>query len=243
MLPAPSDLPRWRDQLYAVCGRPNGWLSWLEPVWHGDIGRMVLYQVIPPWATSPLFWAEEQERRVVTIQNRRAPDPRYRVALNPEALTWRQWQLYERFGAMAQPYWIVQGHRGGHKRQFSAVEQRLLAALGKPIDPPAGGDLSYAPLDQRVLDQLAQLDAMRLYGKAKALYERTPDDFDAEERDAIQRGSARLTAWLSEQVAEAFDDVLTYRKTAADVFHAVGDGPDRSEAMAEAVAREYQPSS
>lgn len=224
MLPAPSDLDRWRRDLYDACGRPNPHVSFLEPVWHGEpeVCRIVLYQVVPAWATSPLFWDEAQEQRVTRIQDHLAPDPRYRLSLNPLALTWRQWQLYERFGCFAQPYWIVEGAHGGHLRQFSDTETRLLRALGLPDTPPEIGSQPYAPLDQRVFAAVSQRDEMRMWGKAKQLYERTPEDFTAEERDALKRGEAKLTQWLSDQVAEAMDDVVTYRKTVRDVFGSVG---------------------
>jgi hypothetical protein len=220
MLPAPSDLDRWRRDLYAACGRPNPHVSFLEPVWHGEpeVCRVVLYQVAPPWATSPLFWTEAQEARVTRLRGYLAPDPRYKVDVNPDALTWRQWQLYERFGGIGQPYWIVEGTRGGHLRRFSDLEQRLLRATGLPDTPPVIGSQPYAPVDQRVIRAVAQRDTMRLWAKAKALYERSPDDFDRDDRDALARGEQALTRWLTDQVAEAFDDVLTYRKTVRDVF-------------------------
>lgn len=246
MFPAPSDLPRWREALYAVCGRPSSAISWLEPVWHGEpeTCRVVLYQVIPPWGASPLFWAPEQYRRTVTLMDRMAPDPRYRVSLNPEALSWRQWQLYERFGCVARPFWFVQGSTGGHKRQFNQVEQRLLRGLGLPDTPPGLGDLPFAPLDRRVLDQLAKLDEMRMWSKARELFERRPEDFDADEQAALQRGSVKLTEWLGEQVAHAIDDVTTYRRKVADWFPAgvTDDGPDLDQIEAD-IAAEYSPSS
>lgn len=239
MLPAPSDLDRWRRDLYAVCGAPNEFVSHLEPVWHGEpeVCRIVLYQVIPARGCSPLFWGADQ--RETLRDGYPAPDPRFRLALNPEALTWRQWQLYERFGTIAQPFWIVQGPHGGHKRQFNPVERRLLTGMGLPADPPLAGDLPYAPLDSRVLDAIRPLDVMQMWAKASALYERTPADFDREERDALQRGSRQLNQWLSTQMAHAFDDVLTYRKTVADVFDRVGDADvwadiDATEAAIEA---------
>jgi hypothetical protein len=229
MLPAPSDLDRWRDLLYPVTGRPSEWLSWLEPVWHGepDVCRVVLYQVYPARGTSPLFWAEDQRMTLAT--GRPQPDPRFRVSLDPRLLTREQWMLYERFGCMSQPFWIVEGSHGGHKRQFSPVEQRLLGALGLPIDPPVAGSQPFAPVDQRTLDALVPLDEMRMWTKAKELYERTPDDFDRDERDALARGEAKLSRWLQDQVGQAFDDVLTYRKTVYDVFDRAGDAvPDEA---------------
>lgn len=222
MLPAPSDLTRWRRLLYATLGGPNPFVSWLEPVWHGEpeVARVVLYQVYPARATPPLFWGERQ--RVVAVKGCPVPDARFRIEPNVDILTWRQWQLFERFGCIAQPYWIVQGHRGGHKRQFTQIEARTLRAMNLPDEPPTAGDLPFAPVDQRVIRALIPLNAMRVYAKAKALYERTPDDFDAEERDAVVRGSQQLNAWLSEQVAQAFDDVLTYRRRPHDLFERVG---------------------
>lgn len=64
-------------------------------------------------------------------------------------------------GCLARPYWVVQGHRGGHKYRHDDTDRRICASLGLPPDPPSPGDLAYAPYDTRVARRLLSLDLAR----------------------------------------------------------------------------------
>jgi hypothetical protein len=217
MLPAPSDLARWRAEMHDVFGGPNQTISWLEPVWHGDVGRVVLYQMVPPRFTSPALWGADQ--RIVSESGREMPDPRFRVMLDPRLLSPEQIDLYLRYGVYGQPYWIVEGHTGGHKRRFTALESRLLLSLGHSGDAPVAGSQPYAPIDLRVYRQLVKLDQAQTWAFARALNERDPAFFDREERDALEAAQRNVESWLMEQVGEAFDDYTTYRsKPATDAL-------------------------
>ncbi|HXJ66628.1 MAG TPA: hypothetical protein VNN79_22950 [Actinomycetota bacterium] len=62
------------------------------------------------------------------------------------------WKLFQRTGRVGYPFWIIQGDRGGHRRQFSEQEERLLQHQGLPTKLPAPGELPYAPFDGRVIN-------------------------------------------------------------------------------------------
>lgn len=214
MLPAPSDLPRWRALIQGAFGGPNPVLSWLEPVWHGEVGRVILYQMFPAAVTPYILWDEEAHRRAVHAPDgkRIQPDPRVRVSIVPELLSPAQLRLYEAFGCIGQPFWVVEGVKGGHKRQFTPIERRLLKATGHSGEPPVIGSQPYAPVDQRVIDALRPLDQVRQWALMTAFFERSPDQMDAETKATMEGASREVTKWLADQVAWAFDSEITYKR-------------------------------
>lgn len=233
MLPPPVDLPRWQAELEAAFGRPNEYVSWLRLVWHGDPGeaRLVIYQMVPQPATSAGVWGPDQ--KIVSDQaGHEIPDPRFVLDLHPELLSTQTWQLFQETGCYGQPFWIIQGRNGGHKRRFSKVEGRLLKATGHPTGmPPALGDLPYAPFDQRVLAALAPLDRMRTWTLATSMHEADPALLDAEERKALADGQREVQKWLAEQIEWAIDDVQTWKNPLE--FATSRDAPDAGRLAAE----------
>jgi hypothetical protein len=134
-----------------------------------------------------------------------APHPKK----NPIPLCREQWDLFRSSGCYAQAFWIIQGERGGHKRRFTHIESKLLAARGRPSSPPVPGTLAYAPFDQRVVDKLGPLDQLQFWNRGIDLDERKPDDLDAEMREAAQAARGWLFNWLESQVDAALDSVTT----------------------------------
>lgn len=212
---APADLPRWQAEVAALYP-PSERLSWLHLDWHPEVARLVIYQCLPPLAVPSALWREDQS--VLRWRNHWIPDPRSRLCLDRRHLDHVQWRLYEQFGTYAQPYWILQGTGGGHRRRFSATEARLLRVMGHAGDAPLPGDLPYAPFDGRVLEKLGALDRMQMWRKAIDLYEREPEAFDAEEQEALDTGRDELNRWLAEQVDHAVDDVTTYKRSLTDMM-------------------------
>jgi len=81
---------------------------------------------------------------------------------NPDCLiTTRAWDLFRETACWGRPYWIIKGTTGGHKREFSQVEQKLLRLHGLPSDAPAAGALPFAEFDDRVMSQLRGQDMLR----------------------------------------------------------------------------------
>jgi hypothetical protein len=70
-------------------------------------------------------------------------------------------KIYRTFmdrGYWAQPFWVIQGDRGGHPTSYNPVEKQFAASLGLPPNPPPTGALPYADLDARVLRCLQERD-------------------------------------------------------------------------------------
>jgi hypothetical protein len=74
----------------------------------------------------------------------------------------RLYDFYQRTGLVTEPFWIIQGDRGGHKYHYSMPEAMMARAVGLPDTPPLPGDLAYAPFDGRVLAKLRTLDRLAM---------------------------------------------------------------------------------
>lgn len=124
-----------------------------------------------------------------------------------------QWEMYKAHKVWARELWVVQGDNGGHPTQYAQEERDILRAKGLPSDPPAVGDLCYAPVDNRVLHAMQRrnrliafgnnLDALRRSGTADA----TNADWALGQKEFRRQyvqfleeqslGRADLTAWVS----------------------------------------------
>lgn len=122
----------------------------------------------------------------------------------------RQWELYRMDGPTkghwCRRYWIVQGTTGGHRWKFSSLESKQAKARGLPAQTPVPGDLPYAEPDRRTYDLLGERNLMRRHAYACDFLDRTPEMFDAEERDALRAANAELWDWLDRQFDEAWQD-------------------------------------
>lgn len=205
----PQDVARYQavlDRLFP----PNEHVSHLRFVWEpgeewDELGRWYVYQMVPavgiplimlPWLEGPdprQFVRYDKVRRQV-----------YYLKGAP-LISRRQWQLYRETGFLAMPYWIVQGERGGHKLQFSKVERVIAKVKGRRETPPPPGSLSYAPIDERVITKLAQMDAMRTYNLLLDFAMRNPDMLDAEEERGANEAKDRLWSWMEDQVGGIVD--------------------------------------
>lgn len=210
---APPDWQAWLDKVFPR----NERLSWLKLIWIAgdetvsDFGRLrvdpvqrwVLFQCtsVVPSAVLPLLLGPP-------------PHPKdNRIPLMRE-----QWDLYQSDQVYGQPYWIIQGERGGHKRRFNKFEQKLLKAQRLPCDAPVAGALPYAPFDNRVIDKIVAFDHVQFWSRAIELDERKPDDLDAEERETTKAMRAWLLNWLESQVDAQMDSIPIGRiQTSRDV--------------------------
>lgn len=215
------EVPRgWQASLDALFPR-NNVFSWLMIRWwagerwrvrHASgivqtrteaVQRWVIYQMSLPGNIPELVLPDLQ-----------GPHPRTRGHWEPRTEEWvsdcnvnrDQWEIYQETGCYAQPFWIIQGDRGGHKRRFTPVETRLLKANGLPGDAPAPGDLPYAELDNRVLSQLISYDRLRWADRKLALSKMRvrPEDLTAEMELHRQEQAAQfqngMLDWLERQV-------------------------------------------
>lgn len=218
------DVPRgWQEQLDALFPR-DGIFAWLHlewwagerfKVWHPGGFWQVAEQRVQRWVIYQMSWPGHIPDLV--LPDLEGPHPRLRGHWEPATLEWvsdcsvsrEQWELYRRTGCYAQPFWILQGDRGGHKRRFTPLESRLLKANGRPGDPPFPGDLPYAELDNRVLDQLVRYDRLRRTNRNLAQAKHRAA-YRMEDKAAAQEAfNAGMLDWLDRQVVRPAVEAAT----------------------------------
>jgi hypothetical protein len=188
--------PEWREEL-ARLTPPHQRISWLELVWEsGDrpseafpggapVQRWVIYEVTPPEGV-PGF------KRDTLLEEPPRSAGHHRM---------RRYFL-EHGGALMEPFWVIQGTRGGHKFHFSDAEQSILYLQDLPWEPPVPGSLPYAPFDSRVIEQIQKWDRLRKgYGDNVRLAKKLGD------KQALQDMRRSLVAFLEEQVQDVIEQV------------------------------------
>jgi hypothetical protein len=212
----------WQEALEALYPR-NEEVSWLKVYWvsgepSNPVQRWVIFQMTPrskiPIAVLPLLQGP-------------APSKTYRPPMMRE-----QWDLFRSTTCYAQPFWIIQGNHGGHKRRFSQVEQQMLKLHNQPTEPPIAGTLPYAPFDQRVLDKLAPLDQVRFYHRSIELENRSPEMLEEDSLNAVIAMRTEYWKWLETQVDRAIESTFTAQNNlvADKTDHAVKDTFDYEQA-------------
>ena len=217
--------PAWNRALARIAPRSEH-LNWLHVDWFaGDpwdpVERWVVYEMTP-WNTlaaqrelAQRFGFEDE-----IVADLTGPNPRtkghYDRALRryvcdapePPLIDRRQWVLFQQFRCLAQPLWIIQGSRGGHKRHFTPSELRYLRTRGYPLKAaPAPGELPYAEFDERVVTQLAKMDRLRQWDRAKSWRKRTMTDTFRDRARAEQKFIRLFGNWLDGQMAGVADGV------------------------------------
>jgi hypothetical protein len=209
--------PEWEAELERITPRSDR-LSYLLIRWHPGfvrpgfinnrgvemrkarwipVERWIIYQLNPNPRTYPqLLWAP-----VPRTGNRLRVRPV--VDLARKAMDRVQWSIYLETGRYAQPFWVVQGDRGGHKRNYSDIESRLSLFHGGPAAPPSLGELPYAEPDERTFSKLRMLDQVRFWNKALSIEERDPDFFDAEDQEVLKDFRRQLWNWMDDRAYEA----------------------------------------
>lgn len=193
----------WREQLHAITP-PFQRVSWLELFWEsGNSGnpvhRWVIYEATPAHAVHPLHREILLEEPVESAGHQRM--------LN---------YFRETGGCLIQPFWVIQGDRGGHKVEFSDAEAKLLYHQGLDYQPPAAGALSYANFDSRVLSQIMRWDKLRRgYATIQEAGKRGEEQLERRFRE-------ELLGWLEPQLLEAIADQhhrIDYDSIREDVNH------------------------
>lgn len=75
-----------------------------------------------------------------------------------------QYQMFRSHRVYARQLWIIQGTQGGHPTVYQEPERKLLKLRNLPTDPPALGELPYAPLDNRVIRQMLHRNRLIQFG-------------------------------------------------------------------------------
>lgn len=189
------DVPaEWRQRLEAVMPAQGEGLSRFELGWESGemptedrpnrrpVGRWCIYQVthpanVPPW------------KREIVLEEPETPG-HFRIR-----------QRLVQTGELVEPWWIIQGTRGGHKVEFSDAESALLYLEGRPWEPPTPGSLPYAEFDNRVVEQIVLWDRLR------SGYRTIKTAQKGEDADAWRQFRKRLLGFLNEQVSESVEDL------------------------------------
>lgn len=209
---APSLAPTFVRELELLAPRSDQ-MSWLHCSWRPDWGRWLIWQMIPPAGVPTTLWGPDTQiiTRVETVLGKRmvrlAPDPRYRLILNRQMMTRYAWDLHLETGCYPQPFWVVQGDRGGHKWMFTDEEERLAQMHGASPEPPEPGSLAYAAPDRRVIEKVAVLDQLPIWNTlSKGLNELDERDLDVREAEMMRAANRQLWNWLDSQVDRAVEE-------------------------------------
>lgn len=127
-----------------------------------------------------------------------------RDGMLPPSITQRQWWLWRSERAYARVFWIIQGENGGHKRNFSMLEKKILRFNGLPTDAPWAGQLPFARFDRRILDKLQAMDRLTKWmeNHTASWDARTVQDRNIEREKAQEEIDSRILSWLESQIEE-----------------------------------------
>lgn len=211
--------PEWREELARI-SPPSHEHSFLALVWSPGIPevpeqRWMLYEMVPFRAVKP-DWAHVYREEFA------GPDPwtllqRDQITgdvYQPTLIGRSQWLLHHEwkqrgYDCVPHAFWILQGERGGHPKHYDQHQQRELGRVGLPAEPPAIGDLPYAPFDTRVTDAVLRHNKLlALGGDLREFRRKYGRDRALTEQQAEQQHRAALVAWLDEETREANDLVL-----------------------------------
>lgn len=198
----------WQAMLDRIAERTYEGPSDLRLVWvpgylHQPIERWVIYQTSPFWrAPAPV------------IEDLTGPDPSLFLRYDAQGKMRRsrrfwidrfQWRLFRDTNRFGLPLWIVQGKKGGHKKEFDDIESRISQLNGGSAQPPKAGELPYAVLDERVIEKIRELDLMSKMKDCVRFMDRSPEQLDAEEADKVLEMRKRIWGWLDTQVDKIMD--------------------------------------
>jgi len=197
--------PAWQHALDQVF-TPSAGLGRLVVRWSPGLEehptqRWVIDQLIPLRAC---FTMDYRQARVIPIP---AMQQYLDVVERPAGAPWpaphhlRLWRTLQDTGCLAVPFWIVQGHQGGHKLQYDRLDQIWAQFRTGRLDAPRPGALPYAPFDRRVVDALVAQDRFR------GAYADCLAESEGRVQDAERRVRELLAAETDASVGAVCDEV------------------------------------
>lgn len=218
----PARNPEWDHRLAALAPRNDNTLWWhlawvpgdifdssdrepdnpLRP--KGAVERWVIYKMYPlgmipleELILPDLLGPSPRERgRYDPVLQRYYPDPRCNIDL-------MQWRLFRETGAFGRPYWVVQGHGGGHKRRWSRVEKTMAGMMDLPEEPALPGALPYAAPDRRTWEALAEIPRQAEVEDRLLEMMSEPEMMTDEEKAERPKLERAIASWMEKQVDEA----------------------------------------
>lgn len=220
--PPAGVIERWQPELDRIAQPTDRGHSHLMLVWESGeewapVERWVIYEMMRPEQSYLDIWLDLDGPPPRSFGRYDTAKRRF-VRTRSSMISQHQWELYRETGRFGRPVWIVQGEKGGHKRNWTDVEQNLAMIhcnTTEEMMPPAPGDLCYAEPDQRTVTLLHGLDLVHRFGDLLRVLsndEFVRNSLDRRDRDMAQE-MARLTwAWLGDQVEES----LTFTRDQAN---------------------------
>lgn len=224
--------PNWQAELEAIVPRTER-ANWLILAWHPGIQyepvqRWLIYEVLVKNAHVPGDILESCRGKCPREDGQWVSD-----ATVAGGKRWRsnslvdlvQWRLYQQTGHFCQPFWVIQGTHGGHRRRLSQAEENFFASFDLPAVPNPG-ELPYAEWDHRVARQIGEADRLRKWQENMA----TPWDdrglsknaaglwVRQDRRDEERKYAAAMLKWFEGQVADVVSDMP--RSIASQIFDA-----------------------
>jgi len=130
------------------------------------------------------------------------------------------WELFQKTGCYGTRYWVIQGDKGGHLRELTHSQKKLLKTkTGKWEDVPMMGDLPYADYDNRVFTQLLFYDRYRTWKQSRDYTGRTFQDLSNEEKEEARTANRAMMQFLFNQIDQRCDE---YRQ---DLRNAISRAP------------------
>lgn len=193
---------------------------------------LIRWESSEPWQTLDRFmlWIAQDPRYVATepwiVKALNGPSPRSRghycadgyclcaekanrwVGGATKKIDTMTWRIYRETGLYAWRWWVIQGHRGGHRYQWEQGELAAVVANMKGLgnQPPMVGDLPYAPFDARVIRAVrAEHKAHRAAQALKELRYRK-DGLAIEEKEQAQAVAKALWDWTGDQASQLWND-------------------------------------
>lgn len=216
--------PEWTQRLREI-SPVSSVVSWLTLRWFPfrlengeDGGRWLLYECVP-MSSLPI------SQRLDMVDLLGGVPPRFMDTSTEERRRSKavrmmfadDWQcdMYHQHDVWARQLWILQGDTGGHALQYEEAEQDLLRLYGLPTDPPAVGELPYAPFDERVVQQMQRRNRLIQVGNDLHELKRTATSEAVQSEWAADQKAYRAAyvQFLEEQQQPQVEFLKTFSKT------------------------------
>lgn len=223
------EAPReWREELYAIGGRPNLQAAYLDIFWwpgypprsggeDHTIQRWTVWEMIPRAALEKTNRNKAQARELVGALT--GPPPASlrtlvtrngrTVVRSSSIVSQEQWEIHRKTSCYPLPHWVIQGDHGGHLWSFPPAYQMLLRLSKRRLHPPPPGNLPYAEWDNRVRSQLLRERELRERLEAFSTRDRESKTDSHHKREQIEverEGRRALLAWLDKQMGNAANE-------------------------------------
>lgn len=205
--------PSWQEELDRITPASNfehkeRGIIWWEPgdTWE-PVQRWIIYKLWPKKAIPAHILKQLQgphprskgnySERLGCWVNGCAPD-----------ITKTAWEIYQKFGGWAQPYWVLQGENGGHRYNLFPWERVLLHLATGRKDVALPGDLPYCEPDRRTWAALWEAkqrsdEALKL----AALATKYRGELDGENAQMVDQAAREFVRSWGESVAQHADEL------------------------------------